>query len=675
MKIRQTSFSGGEISPELWARSDLEKWASSLRRLENFLPRVRGSVENRPGFRFVNGTKFNNKKSRLWVFQFSIVQWYVLEFGDQYIRFYKDDGVILGTNNNIYEIATPYTEADLPKLKFEQSADILYIFSPNHKIRELTRTAHNNWTLSVQTNGTGIAAPTITYSYPYNDSSYGYAVTAVNSSGVESLSSNVALARGRGYTLSWAPVPGAEYYNVYEIWFGAWAFIMRTELTSIVTPTNPSRDVKRTPPKNVLPFETANNYPAVGAFHDQRLYLARTNNRPQTIWGSRTGDFRNHNRSSPVQDDDGIQFTIDSSSVNEIRWLASMGDLIIGTSDSEWIMTPAPNQPAITPSSVKLKIQSRWGCADLQPYIVGEALLFVDGSQKRVRDMGYSLEKDGYAGDDLTVLAQHLFDKNKIVQWGYARYPDAVLWVLREDGVLCSLTYHKGHKVYAWARHTTDGVIESVVCPTVGEGKSQVWVIVRRTVGGQQVRYVERLAERDFDNIKDAFFVDSGLTYSGPPATTISGLSHLNGRKVVAFADGNVVPDLEVSNGSITLPNPASKVHVGLPYTCVCEPIGFDYQVAETNSALSVRRQVSSVIVGLRDSRELWAATAPGYEYFEVPMRDTEDYGDPIEPFTGDKEIFVSPSGLRDARVSFEVRSPVPCTITSVTAVISDGQD
>lgn len=671
MNLAQTSFNGGEISPELYNRSDFKKWPSSCRVMENFMPRIRGSAENRPGTIFVHESKDSSKRARLYKFQFSVVQWYMLEFGHNYIRFFKDDGIIV-SGMTIVEVVTTYTEAELPLLKFEQSADVLYIFHPSHTTAKLTRTSHTSWTLTDVVNGAPIAAPASFARSAGAATGFDYAVSAVNSSGLESILSNIELNRGHGDTFTWTAVTGASYYNIYERTNGSWARIGKALTNTYVVAATPTRDSTVIPKEANTPFSGTGNKPGVGAFYDQRLYSARTNNKPSTLFGSVVGDFDNQNKSIPAADDDALQFTISANSVNEIRGLAALDSLVILTSDGISRMRAGTNADAITPSSVDLKQQSRYGCSHRPPLIIDDGILFVDGSEARIRDLGYSLERDGYIGDDLTILAEHIFETYKVYEWDFQRYPDTVVWVVREDGTACALTYQKKQEVYGWSRHTTQGTFESVSSVVTADGESQVWFIVKRTINGQTKRYVERLSDRRFTEIEDAFFVDCGLTYSGVPADTISGLEHLEGMEVAVFADGSVVDGLTVQSGAITLPFEASKVHIGLGYTCTLQNIGFDVETP-AGRLQDFQRQIVKVIAKLRNTRELFVASLPGGEYFETPFRENENYGEPTALFSGDKEVFVSPSGSRSALLSLQVRNPVPCTVESLTATIQPG--
>lgn len=144
----QTNFTGGEWSELLEGRVDLEKYGNAARRMENFLIDPRGPAMFRPGLRFIAGTKTNAKASRLIPFEFSVTQAYMLEFGDQYIRFFRNQEQITTAPATPYEISSPYLEADVASIKICQSADVLYLFHASYAPRKLSRTGHTAWVLA-----------------------------------------------------------------------------------------------------------------------------------------------------------------------------------------------------------------------------------------------------------------------------------------------------------------------------------------------------------------------------------------------------------------------------------------------------------------------------------------------------------------------------------------------
>lgn len=163
-----------------------------------------------------------------------------------------------------------------------------------------------------------------------------------------------------------------------------------------------------------------------------------------------------------------------------------------------------------------------------------------------------------------------LYSQKGIVRMAWAQEPYRTLWAVRSDGLLLGMTLRKDNEVLAWHRHPIrNGAVEDVVViPNPETGQAQVWLVVQRVIGGQTKRYIEYMtaphvptSATDTDGY---IFVDSSLTYSGDPATVISGLDHLEGQTVGIWADGSRHPSRVVSGGSITLERSASTVHIGL---------------------------------------------------------------------------------------------------------------
>ena len=679
--LSKRNFNGGEWSPELWYRSDLAQFTTGNRIMLNFIPTIQGGAANRPGTYYANTTKFPSLPSRLIRFVYSTEQAYILEFGNLYVRFYANNGQVVDNTGTPVEVVTPYSANDVALLKFDQSADVLFLTHPSYPPAQLTRTGASTFSYSVtdfqptQTPPTGLTAG--------SSGSTSYAVTAVNTDENESVASNV-VTGSQTATLTWTAPSGTQpdHYNVYANTNGMYFFIGMVNgnvLTFTVSAALVSQgDLSLSPPQSIEIFNAANNYPGVCAFYGGRLIYADTNDQPQTLFGSVIGDFGNMNYSSPVQDSDAFTFTINSRQVNEIRWLLATQVCVIGTSGGEWLMQPGNNSTDVTPTSVSIQPQSNWGCNDVPPILLGYTLLFVEASGKVVRALTYSLllgPTGGYDANDVSEFARHLFTQYPITMWDYQKYPWQAVWAVRQDGTLCGLTYFEQDKVFGWHRHQTQGSFQSVAVIPLPSGDSQTWFIVQRTVNGQQVNYVEYMDNREFTQIQDAHFVDCGLAYSGAPATVFSGLNHLVGETVVALADGGVVSGLVVDvHGTITLPNPASTVHVGLAYTCQLQTNDLNVAMPAGNELMNVKRQVTSVTVGVRNARELYVG--PDFSRLvEHSFRTDENYGAPTAMYSGEVEnISLEPNSTgRASNVCIQTVNPVPLEVLYLSAQIEYG--
>jgi hypothetical protein len=342
--------------------------------------------------------------------------------------------------------------------------------------------------------------------------------------------------------------------------------------------------------------------------------------------------------------------------------MASFGELLIGTGSAEYQMTGG-NDP-ITPSNVQVKAQSYWGSAQLPPLIIGNSILHVQKQGSHVRDLFYSLEKDGYAGNDLTVLAPHLFEGYTLRQWTYQQAPNSVVWIVRNDGVLLALTYMKEHDIWAWSRHDTDGQYRSV-CAITGEFEDNLFLVVKRTINGSTKYYLELMQQKWIaeDGIEDAFFVDCGLSYYGTPATVLSGLDHLEGKTVSVLADGSPVEGLTVESGSITLPYPASVVHVGLPYTSILAPMPYEAD-AKDGTTLGRLRTVGLSRIRVLDTvgGRYGSSETDLYDFAYLP----DEWGAAVQPYSGDLEFSPDTQHTSQTTVYITQDRPLPMTIIAL---------
>ena len=678
LRIIQPSFASGELTPALHARVDLAKYNVGAKQLKNFFVHAHGGASNRQGTDYV-ATALG--ETRLIPFQYNVEQTYVLEFSNLKMRILKDGGLV-EEGGSIVEIVSPYPAAALSELKYVQSADVLYLTHPDYAPRTLTRSSHTSWTFATLSFSPTVAAPTGLAGSYNGTGSYNidYKVSAVTAAGEESLPSAAVTVSadtsgnwesGKIVSLSWTAVATAEYYKVYKNSRGYYGYIGSADSVSF-TDDNINPDVGNGLQAAYNPFSGAGDYPGVAGIFEQRLIFGRTNNAPQTTWASQTGFFSNFGVSRPLRDTDSIEASLASTQVNEIRWFVPFDELMIFTSGGEWLMANGDNSDALTPTSVQYKVQGYRGCADVQPIVVGETVIYVQRGGQVVRDLQYRLESDKYAGNNLSVLSEHLFRGKHIVSWAYQQTPNSIVWVVLDDGTFCTFTYLPEHEVWAWCPQETDGMVEEVAS-IPGDDEDEVYFVVKRNIDGSDVRFIEKLHSRTFDSLEDAYFVDCGLTYdSASPASTIFGLDHLVGETVSILADGSVIPQQVVSaGGSITLPQESTKVHVGLPYTSTLETLNADLSSAG-DTLQGKKKVINQVTLRLEDTRELWVG--PDTDHLvQVPFRTDEGYEEATRLFTGDKRVTIKSSWGTDGRIVIRESDPLPVTILAIIPEVSPG--
>ena len=704
MRVAYQNFTGGEVAPTLSARYDLARYRTSLSCMENMLPNLHGDAERRPGMYYL-GELDGDALLLPFIFNADSAHNFVLVFGDHTLRIADRGGLIpleVGEDNAGRQcgssggtapgpaMSTPYAIDDLPRLSHAQMGDVVYLAHSGYPLHKITRSGSAGayvWRIAAVELNTSLAAPgtpSVTFSGSGNGYALRYKLLAVDANGKESLPSEAgACANGRHpsdwvqgnyVSLSWTAVEGAAEYNIYREEAGYFGFIGISAGTSF-SDQNYEADIADTPREDWNPFADGNT-PAVVAFHQQRMVLAGTRNSPQAFYMSRTGDFENFRKSRPLQDDDPIEYMLASGSIDGIVWAASFGDLLLGTSGGEY--KASGDGGVITTSNVQITAQSCWGSTGLAPILIGNSILHVQRHGSRVRDLYYSLEKDGYAGNDLSIMAPHLFAGHSLRQWAFQQTPGSVIWAVRDDGLLLALTYMKEHDIWGWSRHITDGAVRSVAAIS-GDDADELLLVVRRTVAGRERHFLERLAPRwqdapaeDVPDIARAFFVDAGLTFiRETPSTQVEGLEHLEGRPVAILADGAPVEGLSVHGGRLSLPYPARIVTVGLPYVSALSPLPVEAD-SEAGSTLGMRRAYGQCTVRLHCTVGGKYGTARDelYDFPTVP----EQWGEPCVPFSGDLECIPGGGQRQDTTFWIVQDRPLPLQVAGIVVQTDFGQ-
>jgi hypothetical protein len=678
MRSFSRSFSGGEVTPEFFGQIADSKYQTGLAKCRNFVVLPHGPVQNRAGFEFVREVKDSRRHTRLVPFEYSTTQTMVLELGEQYVRFHTQGATLLQFGAP-YEVATPYSHDDVFTIKYVQSADVLTLVSTLYAPAELRRLGALNWTHAPVTFATTLQPPTsITATAtagatPGTPTSHVYAVTSVGgSSSDESLisasatCSNNLFDNGAFNTIGWAAATSAVRYNVYKKSNGLWGYVGQASGTSFVD-DNITPDISKTPPEANNPFVGAGNYPGAVTYFEQRRAFAGTINQPQNLWLTRSGTESNLTYSIPSRDSDSISFRVIARQANTVRHLVPLVDLLALTSSAEWRITSGGD--VLTPSTTGVKPQSFIGAGEAQPVMVSNNVLYAAARGGHVREMAYNWQAGGYLTGDVSLRAPHLFDGLEIVDMAFSKSPIPVVWMVSSSGLLLGLTYVPEQQLGAWHWHDTDGAFES--CCVVAEGAEDVlYVVVRRAIGGVSKRYVERMHTRAFTEQAGAFFVDCGLSYSGPAVSTVAGLSHLEGKTVSILADGAAHRQLVVSGGSITLDEPASTVQVGLPITADLQTLPLALEIPGFGQG--TRKNVNKVYLRVKDSSGI--RTGPDFgSLVEAKIRMAEPPGTPPALQTREIEVVNRAAWTDGAQVCIRQSDPLPLTIVSLTLDVAVG--
>ncbi|KKM81473.1 hypothetical protein LCGC14_1329460 [marine sediment metagenome] len=451
-------------------------------------------------------------------------------------------------DNAPVEIDTPWAEADLYTIEGPQSADVLYQFHTSYPTHKLQRFGHTTWSLVevAWTDG------------PYLDENS--TTTTLIPSAATGVAINLTLSSIKGINndLGWQSTDVGRLVRYKKTTIYGWAVIVSITSTTVAV-AHVKKSFEATPTAvttfSLGAWSGTTGYPQVASFFEQRLYVAATTDQPQTLWGSQTADFENHTPddfSGTIEDDDALNFTLSADDVNAIRWFSAGGDtLVIGTDGGEWV--PTASGIVITPLDITIKRQTTKKAAQVPPVRVDGTVLFVQKGLRKIREFVFSFEVDSYVSPNITRTAQHI-TTGGIIELDYAEEPDSLIWAVRNDGQLLSLTYRREEDTVGWGRHILGGsfqggnaVVESVVTIPGANGSGQfqdstgrdeVLIIVKRTINGTTKRFIEFL-EKDYeteDAQEDAYYVDSMITLDSP--VTITGATAASPVVITAPAHG-----------------------------------------------------------------------------------------------------------------------------------------
>lgn len=660
----QTNFTAGEISPRIYGRPDISKYQNGAKRIENGMPTIHGGIPRRGGFHFVYPTRYLGPACRLVPFVFSRDQAYMLEFGDYYMRVFKDRGRVLSGPTDSYTIPTPYSAAQLADLDYCQGKDTMFMFHPDVPIQRLRRFDHDYWDLSdapflfepFDEIGT-LPASDISLS----DASIGTGRTATSVSAVflqsdvgRTITSDAGLFKITAFVSSTSLTGEVVIpFKGTAIASGNWRLTDSPQ--GIVTPsiTTPiggtitltgtddtwrAEDVEKfvkinsglvqitvfTDAKHVTGvivkelsaivaapasawtlsgkiWNEVDGYPRTGTLYQQRLVVAGSPGYPQRYIMSVVAESLNFTLGT--DDNDGFAYDIEADEANPIAYMTSIRTLLALTYGSEFTIDGGIEKP-ITPTNPQVRPRSNVGCGRVRPVRIKNEELFVQRSGLNVHALSYNTANDDYLSPDLTTLAEHITESG-IVDMAYQQRPNSTLWCVRADGVLATLTIERDQEVVAWSRQITDGLVESVAS-IPGPGGDELWLIVKRYVNGNEVRFVEYYDE--------SIMVDAGVIGDGPSATVWGGFDHLEGRDIDIVAEGAYFGQFTVTGGSVTLPRAVENIQGGLHYTTTIEMLDPEVLGGE-GSAQGNLMLTSEILLRFKDT---FGATVNGTELFGI---------------------------------------------------------
>ena len=418
---------------------------------------------------------------------------------------------------------------------------------------------------------------------------------------------------------------------------------------------------------SLYPWNDVKGYPGCVGFFEDRLVFAGSKAKPQTYWASKSGDYYNFSTSVPQQDDDAITGTLSGGQMNTIKALVTFSEMLMLTSGGEFKV--GGGSEAFTPTNQKAKPQEYRGINDLAPVLIGGRIVYVQHQGSIVRDLTYSYDVDKYTGDDVSLLAAHLFDGHKLTSITYQQTPNSIVWCTRNDGVLLGMTYIKEQDVYAWHQHTTQGEFVDV-CSIPGRNEDELWAVIKRD--GKY--YVEQMATQNQEaRPENQFYVDAGYTYEGEAAASVKELSWLAGKTVQILADGNRLPDAKVTDdGTLKLGGKYKKVTVGLAFDTEIKTMPIEFS-GQDGSFGSRKKRIARISVQFKNTRGgLFGVNDKALD--EIKWRSTEKYGEPTRLYDGKRHVVLPQASYSDTvHITIKQSDPLPMTVLSIIPEVEPG--
>ena len=588
------------------------------------------------------------------------------------------------------EIPTPYGEDALFEIMSTQSADMLYLFHKDYPPHKLIRYGNASWSLEEVFFNDG----------PYKDEELDQPAIQVDK---KTGSANVIADKDLFAAKDIGRLLRIKHNDHWG--YGVITDFINTKKVKIDILRQCS-STSKTSEWRLGSFSYRDGWPCCGCFYEQRLWVAGTKRDIQSLWASQTADFENmepdsipagekKKKTRQVEDDDALSYTLSADQINAIRWMSAGHTLIIGTSGGEWVAQAgsANGGEVITPFNLRLTRQTTHGSAAIAPLRVGSTIVFLQRAGRKLHEFNYIGDYNSYLAPDLTILADHI-TRPRIIDLGYQQEPNSIIWSVRGDGALLSLSYKSDQNVTAWSRHwlagTSEGEkgkVESLATIPGAEywndpisvqavARDVVWLVVKRTIKGKTKRYVEyieAILESGVDQSR-AFYVDSGVTKevttNQEPIRQVDGLDHLEGETVVALVDGAVHTATKVEAGKINLQFPGHRIHVGLPYPFQWRSLKLD-SGGRAGTAIGKRKRIHSLSLILLDS--LGGKIGPDDDHLQIlSYRNTQDKMDQAIPlFTGEKQVTFGGNWQRDTRILITGEDPLPFTLLAITPEIT----
>lgn len=789
------TFGRGEVSPHIYGRIDIDQYPSCLEKARNVWIRPYGEASRVPGTKYVNEAKVNTKV-RFLKFVFSATDSYIIECGAGYFRFYRDGALINVTTSDltawatstsyvvgnfvqqndlayycveahtsgtfatdleagkwvrqdIYEIPNDYTVDQLDSIQSVQIDDIIKLVCVRHgtdnatnRPKELLRYSDTNW---VFRDVTFICTPFL------EDNVTSTTLLASATTGTITVTASTPIFNAQhvgsfwkiGGTVTEDDVKSQGYVKIT-------AFTNTTTVAASVQSTLSGTTATDNWAEGA--WSDYRGYPTRIGLFDGRLYYARTEYSKRNVYGSKPYAYESFKYAVDNEDNGAINVELATNATgdgSDIKWLIGSNYILAGTYGGEFVIK-GEGDSAITPSNITARQRSNMGSEAVSPVMVGSYIHFIQRNGKKLRQFTYDYYTESYNSVDMSLFSEHLFD-SPVIDIAYAKSPDGVVYLLREDGNIIAFTYDAEQQVQAWALIESTGKVESIeVIPSSDGNYDELWMAVRRTINGSEVIYVETMGSLITPSVQqDCWYVRSGLDYSaydqtkgtnltlsaktgtitatasgnyftsamvgrkiryfdgevlgqatiteytsatvvtcsveydfsttsisggkwGISVTSISGLSHLEGKTVQVLADGAVRPDEVVTSGAFDLASPAWRVIAGLGYRSYIKTLPLE-QGAQNGTSVGKRKRVNELSV--RVWRTLGIKVGKDLETLQqIQFRNpTTKMGLPEEMFSGIiPNVKYNQGWTWESCLVLEQSNPLPMNVLALAPICNE---
>ena len=670
LKVIQNSFTSGEVGAYLDAREDLDIYRTGAKTIENFFVLPQGGLLRRGGFEYIAGVTATESEtgfsshSRLIPFRFSVEQEYVLVFETGKFTVFRNGLQAAVVTDSLLN---NFTSSNINEWRFAQTFDTLILVHEDYEPIQITRTSHTSWSVA-----------TVSFTF----------LPLVNFDNGITLNPN-SDAAATHLTASADPTSHFTVGDYIQINGGlckitSFSGTNNTQI-NVTTEEHLSTDTEALSTEyRQTAFSTAKGFPKSVTFHQNRLVFGGSKSKPQTIFGSQTGDLFNFkptetvidSSSNPVgqvNDSTAFTFTIGSDSANIIRHVVSKQTLFIFTSDGEFEMTGNP----VTPTNVNIRLQTKYGIQDngAVPTTVDNEVMFISANGRELRGFVFDFNSDGYYAKNYTIVSHDVLNNPQDVAFvrAHKNTNQNYVFIVNDDGELAVFGINVEKQVAGWSRFTTDGKFKKVVAVNDADTDPEtqrLYALVERTRtkdDGTSITcyHLERLTE-------NTIYLDGYVPVDNSPAdASITGLTLFANQTVNIEADGIVHSDKTIGTfaggGALSLDDNFSAVNVGKNYTSKLTSLTLPVQA---NGQPYRGEQITKVsaLVNVNNTQAL------AIDGSDISFRFTgQSLDSPISPFTGTKKLFVGGVST-DPKIELTVSTPLQCTVLGVTTEVKFGE-